>query len=189
MRTAVLKIVQLHVIGIDERTRKSERERESERSGPYRKQPKCVEKPGGGGEKREQLRFTHHLAVIQGSLGLVGALRGAASAFTVPGVQRRLTDLEDRARGPRALFAPIRCRTHSYTSTKPRLLLRGAQPGRAKIFPPRQPPPPAAAPRRGVQRGIQAHLMMPLPSAPAPPHSCKGCSRAWEPSACRGAAE
>lgn len=73
-----------------------------------------------------------HLAVVQGSLAFVGALGAAAPALPVPALQRGLADLEDRgAGGPAgALFAPIRCRTHAYTSTKPKPLVQCA-PARA----------------------------------------------------------
>lgn len=86
------------------------------------------------GEKRGKKGavFTHHLAVVQGSLGFVGAFGAAAPALPIPALQRRLADLEDRGAGrpAGALFAPIRCRTHAYTSTKPKPLVQCA-PARA----------------------------------------------------------
>lgn len=81
--------------------------------------------------------FTHHLAVVQGSLGFVGAFGATAPALPISALQRRLADLEDRgAGGPAgALFAPIRCRTHAYTSTKPKPLVQCAPARAARWLP------------------------------------------------------
>lgn len=93
-------------------------------------------------KKKRGAVFTHHLAVVQGSLGFVGALGAAAPALPISALQRGLADLEDRgAGGPAgALFAPIRCRTHAYTSTKPKPLVQCA-PARAARLLPWAPPP------------------------------------------------
>lgn len=88
-------------------------------------------------KKKKGAVFTHHLAVVQGSLGFVGAFGAAAPALPIPALQRRLADLEDRgAGGPAgALFAPIRCRTHAYTSTKPKPLVQCAPARAARWLP------------------------------------------------------
>lgn len=39
--------------------------------------------------------FTYHLAVVQGSLGFVGAVGAAAPALPVAALQRGFADLED----------------------------------------------------------------------------------------------
>lgn len=89
-------------------------------------------------KKEKGAVFTHHLAVVQGSLGFLGAFGAAAPALPIPALQRRLADLEDRgAGGPTgALFAPIRCRTHAYTSTKPKPLVQCAPARAARWLPP-----------------------------------------------------
>ncbi|PWA15799.1 hypothetical protein CCH79_00008913 [Gambusia affinis] len=57
---------------------------------------------------------TYHSAVGHGALGFAGTL-GALPPLRVS--VRRLADLEDVPGGSGAVFAPIRCRTHAYTST------------------------------------------------------------------------
>lgn len=95
---------------------------------------------------------TYHLAVVQGPVGFAGALGAAAPALPLPALQLGLADLEDRgAGGPAgALLAPIRCRTHAYTSTKPKPLVQCA-PARAA-----QSLPGAEQPEREPKRGAAA---------------------------------
>lgn len=57
---------------------------------------------------------TYHSAVGHGALGSAGTL-GALPPLLVSAW--RLADLEDVPGGSGAVFAPIRCRTHAYTST------------------------------------------------------------------------
>lgn len=193
MRTAVLKIVQLHVIGIDKARGESERRTEERPLLPAPPAPPPKERQWGARTGGAVAGVTHHLAVVQGSLGLAGALRGAASALSgVPAVQRRLADLEDGARGPGALFAPIRCRTHSYTpppsrsccSARPSRAGTGRSASGASPHPPRQPRPGAA------RRGLQTPRWLLPRRSPPPPHRRPGCCWCWrcrEPAACRGA--
>lgn len=56
----------------------------------------------------------YHSAVGHGALGFAGTL-GALPPLWVS--VRRLADLEDIPGRSGAVFAPIRCRTHAYTST------------------------------------------------------------------------
>lgn len=81
-----------------------------------------------------------HLAVVQGSVGFVGALGATAPAFPLPALQLGLADLKDRgAGGPAgALLAPIRCRTHAYTSSEPKPLVQCAPAGRPSRCPARR---------------------------------------------------
>lgn len=106
-------------------------------------------------KKKRGAVFTYHLAVVQGSLGFVGALGAAAPAFPLPALQLGLADLKDRGAGGSAgaLFAPIRCRTHAYTSTKSKPLVQCA-PARAARLLPFAPPPSSRSedPRRGSHR-------------------------------------
>lgn len=115
--------------------------------------PREKRKKKGGGKGAV---FTHHLAVVQGSLGFVGAFGAAAPALPIPALQRRLADLEDRgAGGPAgALFAPIRCRTHAYTSTKPKPLVQCA-PARAARWLPLHAAAEQPEPRPRGARGSQ----------------------------------
>lgn len=64
---------------------------------------------------------TYHSAVGHGALGSAGAL-GALPPLWLP--VRRLADLEDIPGGSGAVFAPIRCRTHAYTSTNKTALIQ-----------------------------------------------------------------
>lgn len=101
--TAGLKTVQLHVMGI-------------------------VKAPGGAaplpapGELGKGKNYgkpacgTHHLTVVHGSLGLVGAIGAAAPAFVVAAVRRGPAALEDGGGGAGALPAPARCSAHAYAS-------------------------------------------------------------------------
>lgn len=66
---------------------------------------------------------TYHSAVGHGALGSAGAL-GALPPLWLS--VRRLADLEDIPGGSGAVFAPIRCRTHAYTSTNKTALTRNA---------------------------------------------------------------
>lgn len=147
-RTADLKIVHVHTIGMEEL-----------RAGEWlalRPTINIHDSPTSSPEKKKKSAvFTYHLAVVQGSLGFVGALGAAAPAFPLPALQLGLADLKDRgAGGPAgALFAPIRCRTHAYTSTKPKPLVQCA-PARAARWLPCAPPPSSRSedPRRGTHR-------------------------------------
>ena len=69
---------------------------------------------GGGDHAGIDVSQTYHSAVGHGALGFAGAL-GALPPLWV--AVRRLADLEDVPGGSGAIFAPIRCRTHAYTST------------------------------------------------------------------------
>lgn len=91
---------------------------------------------------------THHLAVIQGSLGLVGALGAAAPPFTVAAVRGGFAAREDGGGGGAgALPAPARCRAHAHASAARSRRPRGAPPARAAPSRP-PPPPPLPAPHR-----------------------------------------
>lgn len=68
----------------------------------------------GGNHAGIDVSQTYHSAVGHGALGFAGAL-GALPPLWVS--VRRLADLEDVPGGSGAIFAPIRCRTHAYTST------------------------------------------------------------------------
>lgn len=89
---------------------------------------------------------TYHSAVGHGALGFAGAL-GALSPLWLS--VRRLADLEDIPGGSGAVFAPIRCRTHAYTSTNKTALTRNGSlpctpPQNSATFPrflPRRPAP------------------------------------------------
>lgn len=64
---------------------------------------------------------TYHSAVGHGALGFAGTF-GALPPLCVS--VRRLADLEDIPGGSGAVFAPIRCRTHAYTSTNKTALIQ-----------------------------------------------------------------
>lgn len=89
---------------------------------------------------------TYHSAVGHGALGFAGAL-GALPPLWLS--VRRLADLEDIPGGSGAVFAPIRCRTHAYTSTNKTALTRNGSlpctpPKNSATFPrflPRRPAP------------------------------------------------
>lgn len=64
---------------------------------------------------------TYHSAVGHGALGFAGTF-GALPPLWIS--VRRLADLEDVPGGSGAVFAPIRCRTHAYTSTNKTALIQ-----------------------------------------------------------------
>lgn len=64
---------------------------------------------------------TYHSAVGHGALGFAGTF-GALPPLWVS--VRRLADLENIPGGSGAVFAPIRCRTHAYTSTNKTALIQ-----------------------------------------------------------------
>ena len=66
---------------------------------------------------------TYHSAVGHGALGFAGTF-GALPPLWVS--VRRLADLEDVPGGSGAVFAPIRCRTHAYTSTNKTALVQNS---------------------------------------------------------------
>lgn len=78
---------------------------------------------------------TYHSAVGHGALGFAGTF-GALPPLWVS--VRRLADLEDIPGGSGAVFAPIRCRTHAYTSTNKTALIQN---GFVLYTPPPQTPP------------------------------------------------
>lgn len=100
-------------------------------------------KTGYGNDSRSE--DPYHSAVGHGALGFAGTL-GALPPLWVS--VRRLADLEDIPGRSGAVFAPIRCRTHAYTSTNKTAPM---QKGFAFIHPPdstaslllpRRPAPP-----------------------------------------------
>lgn len=111
-------------------------------------------KTGGLGFRTERraatdVSQTYHSAVGHGALGSAGAL-GALPPLWLP--VRRLADLEDIPGGSGAVFAPIRCRTHAYTSTNKTALIQN---GLVLCTPPpkththkKTPPLPRFLPRR-----------------------------------------
>lgn len=84
----------------------------------------------------------YHSAVGHGALGSAGAL-GALPPLGVS--VGRLADLEDVPGGSGAVFAPIRCRTHAYTSTTETALIQN---GFVLSRPHHHPPPPAPPPKK-----------------------------------------
>lgn len=89
---------------------------------------------------------TYHSAVGHGALGFAGTL-GALPPLWLS--VRRLADLEDIPGGSGAVFAPIRCRTHAYTSTNKTALTRNASlpctpPQNSATFPSLPAPPTCA---------------------------------------------
>lgn len=75
----------------------------------------------------------------------------AAPALPVPALQRLLIwKIEERGGPAGALFAPIRCRTHAYTSTKTKPLVQCAPGARAARSLPREPPPSSRSWDRGA---------------------------------------
>ena len=64
---------------------------------------------------------THHSAVGDGALGFAGTF-GALSPLLVS--VGRFADLKDVPGGSGAVLAPIRCRTHAYTSTNKTALIQ-----------------------------------------------------------------
>lgn len=65
-------------------------------------------------EMTEDQRDPYHSAVGHGALGFAGTLGALPPLWVSVG---RLADLEDIPGRSGAVFAPIRCRTHAYTST------------------------------------------------------------------------
>lgn len=90
--TADLKIVHVHVIGMEEmRVAEWLALRRTINGHDSPTSPKGKEKK----EKNRDVFSTYHLAIVQGSLAFVGALGAAAPALPVPALQRGLADLED----------------------------------------------------------------------------------------------
>lgn len=79
-------------------------------------------------------KHTNHPAVGHGALGFAGTF-GALPPLWVS--VKRLADLEDVPGGSGAVFAPIRCRTHAYTSTNKTALIQN---GWTCLFLPHFPP-------------------------------------------------
>lgn len=79
---------------------------------------------------------TYHSAVGHGALGSARALAALPPLWVSV---RRLADLEEVPGGSGAVFAPIRRRTHAYTSTAETAL---RQNGFGSRFLPAPPPPP-----------------------------------------------
>lgn len=93
--TADLKIVHVHVIGMEEmRVAEWLALRRTMNGHDSPTSPKGKEKKKKKGKKGDAFS-TYHLAVVQGSLAFVGALGAAAPALPVPALQRGLADLED----------------------------------------------------------------------------------------------
>lgn len=117
---------------------------------------------------------TYHSAVGHGALGFAGAL-GAFPPLWLS--VRRLADLEDIPGGSGAVFAPIRCRTHAYTSTNKTALTRNASlpctpPQNSATFRRFLPRRPAPLPPLAVfspPRRRRRHLLLSLRSnSPSP---------------------
>lgn len=141
--TAVLKIVQLHVIGIGKATGGAA-------------PPPATRTLGKDKNRSKPVRGTHRLAVIQDSLGLVGAIGVAAPALAVAAVRRGLDALEDGGGGAGALSAPARCSAHAHASA-------------ARSRPPRGAPRARAAPSPAATRGAaDPRRSVPRPAGTAP---------------------
>lgn len=114
---------------------------------------------------------TYHSAVGHGALGFAGAL-GALPPLWLS--VRRLADLEDIPGGSGAVFAPIRCRTHAYTSTNKTALTRNGSlpctpPRNSATFPRFLPRRPAPVPLFAVFSLASPPHPPPTPPPPTPP--------------------